>query len=125
MTIKKFDEATVRMVRKEIEQALKEACDRIGIKPPGLGNITFNAHSISTAKLVFGIITPPIDKDTPGLMSQEFRQGAGRFKVIEIHPNHVIATSSRGKRYRIDYAQLNTMMTDNNFGNRLGKEYGV
>jgi hypothetical protein len=125
MAITKFDEATVKMVRKEIEQALKEACDRIGIKPPGLGNITFNNHSISTAKLVFGILTPPIDKDTAGLMGQEFRQGAGRFTVKEIHPEHVIALSARGKRYRIGYDQLNKMMTDNNFGNRVGKEYNI
>lgn len=125
MAIKQFDDKTARLVRVEIEKAIKEACDRIGVKAPSLGNITYTGHALTSAKLVFGILTPPIDKDSVGLMGQEFRQGAGRFKVIEIHPTHVIATSARGKRYRIAYDQLNTMMTEYSVGNRIGKEYNI
>ncbi len=125
MAIKQFDDKTARLVRAEIEKAIKEACDRIGVKAPSLGNMSYNSHTLTSAKLVFGIITPPIDKDSIGLMGQEFRQGAGRFKVVQIHETHVTATSARGKRYTIKYDQLNTMMTEYSVGNRLGKEYGI
>jgi hypothetical protein len=125
MAIKQFDRDTVKQVREEIEKSIKEACDRLGIKPPTLGNITFDKHTIHTAKLVFGILTPPIDRNTAGLMGQVFKQGSGRFKVIAIHEDHVTASSSRGKHYRISYEQLNTMMTDADWGMRVGKQYGI
>jgi len=125
MAIKQFDRDTAILVRAEIEKAIKEACDRIGVKAPSLGNMSYNSHTLTSAKLVFGILTPQIDKDSVGLMGQEFRQGAGRFKVVQIHETHVTATSARGKRYTIKYDQLNTMMTEYSVGNRIGKEYNI
>ena len=125
MAIKQFDDKTARLVRNEIEKAIKEACDRLGVKAPSLGNMSYTGHTLTSAKLVFGILTPPIDALSVGLMGQEFRQGAGRFKVVQIHETHVTATSARGKRYRINYEQLNTMMTEYSVGNRIGKEYGI
>jgi len=124
MAIKKFDRATVLMAREEIEKAIKEACDRLGIKAPTLGNISFTDHSITTAKLVFGIQTQQMDKDTVRV-GQVFRQGAGRFTVKTIHDTYVIASSARGKNYRITYKQLNEMVTDNKMGHEIGKSYGI
>jgi hypothetical protein len=125
MAIKKYDKATVLMVRAEIEKAIKETCDRLGVKAPSLGNMTYTDHTLTSAKLVFGILTPKIDKDSIGLMGQVFKQGAGRFTVTVIHDTYVVAKSARGKNYRISYEQLNTMMTDNLAGARIGERYNL
>lgn len=122
--IRKFDKATVIEARKEIEKAIKEACDRLGLKAPSLGNISFNDHSFTSAKLVFGIQTQEMSKDTVRV-GQVFRQGAGRFTVKTIHDDHVIASSARKKLYRISYKQLNEMITDNKMGHEIGKSYGI
>ena len=104
-----FKDTNVKEFRHEIEKAIKEVCDRMGVKAATLGNCNFTSTSFSTAKLVFGIQAEPLSKDTPGLLRSTFRQGAGRFTVTQVNTDHVIATTSRGKKYTIRYDQLDNM----------------
>jgi hypothetical protein len=107
--ITQFKGTNVKEFRHAIEKAIKDACDKMGVKAPTLGNCNFTPTSFSTAKLVFGIQAEPLSKDTPGLLNSTFRQGAGRFTVTQVNTDHVVATTSRGKRYTIRYDQLDNM----------------
>lgn len=111
--MKHFDDANVKLIRKEVEEALQKIAQRHGLKVSTLGNIGYNPSTMHTGKLSFAIEAKQIrvtETNLEDLIGKRFKQGSRTFNIRAIEDGKLLAVTNRGARYLIRKEQLNEMI---------------
>ena len=102
--IKSFNDASVRALRKEVEEAIQAVASKYGLKASTLGNISYNMNTVHTGKLTFAVADS--QKPTEGvllgdLIGRRYKQGSRTFTIIGTEDGKLLARTNRGARYLI------------------------
>jgi hypothetical protein len=111
--MKSFNNANVKLLRNEMEEAIRSVASKYGLKVSGLGNIGYNMNTMTTGKITLAIEDSQDDVmalSMTDLVGKRFKSGSRTFTLISIENGKFIARTNRGARYIIAQEQLSKMI---------------
>jgi len=113
--ITSFDKTNLKLIRKDIDEAINKVCEKYGMNPTGIGNISFDSESFST-KINFNLkrkdFNPQVVSiDPKQFIGRKFKMGQRTFNIesIDARTNKLVGRTNRGKGYLLTPTQLLTM----------------
>ena len=111
--IKSFNDASVRMLRKEMEEAIQAVASKYGLKATGLGSIGYNPSTLTTSKITLAVAGTQMDIQNEPLESfiaKRFKQGSRTFTIVRVENGNLIGRTNRGAHYILTRDNLSKMV---------------
>lgn len=111
--IKSFNDSTVKMLRKELEEAIQIVANKYGLKASSLGNIGYNMNTMHTGKISLAVASSQMDTDNEPLESfvgKRFKQGSRVFNIYGVENGKLLGRTNRGATYLIKRENVKTMI---------------
>jgi len=108
-----FNDSTVKLLRKEVEEAIKTVAAKYGLKASGIGNIGYTSTAMHTGKLSFAVEASQPDTNLLPLESfvgKSFKMGSRVFNIRGVEGEKLLGVTNRGARYLISRENLATMI---------------
>jgi hypothetical protein len=112
--ISKIDKANISSLRAELETAIRNVCEKHGLRASSLGSISYTDSYFTTGKITVSVKRneAPLSTVEPNsLVGQRYKMGQRTFTVTSSNGDGTVtARTNRGASYRIRIDQLESMI---------------
>ena len=112
MQITRFNDLSIKALRRDVEKALNDVARAHGLRVSTLGTISYSPNNLTTGKLTFAIESSQTSLDLPlsELIGKSYKHGAKIMKITGVENGKAVGRTQRGKNYLITRDQLAGMI---------------